>query len=79
MYSIGDMVDKLIIENVKIYNTRERIHTKELDDDEYAELSNKMMIMNDNKTTITNMLNDKLERVISGEEKNRLLKIIKTF
>jgi hypothetical protein len=79
MYSIGDMVDKLIIETVKTFNTREKLRSKELSDEEYVELNNRMMIFHDNTTKLCKMLNDKVEKVVKGEEKNRILRIIKTF
>lgn len=79
MYSIGDIIDKLIIENIKIFNIREKLHSTKLNDNLYTELTNTMMILNDNKTTLSNLLDTKVERVISKKEKNRILKIIKTF
>jgi len=79
MYSIGDFVDKLVIENIKTFNTRQAFHKEGLKDDEYVNLNHKMMILNDNKTTIQKMLNEKIERVVSGEEKNRILTVVKTF
>lgn len=79
MYSIGDIIDKLIIENIKIFNIREKLHSTKLNDKIYTELTNTMMILNDNKTTLSNLLDTKVERVISKKEKNRILKTIKTF
>ena len=34
MYSIGDLVDKLVIENIKIFNIRQKLHDKNLNDQE---------------------------------------------
>ena len=48
MLSIGDLVDKLVIENKKIFETREKMHSDDLDDKEYVDLNNKMNIMNQN-------------------------------
>jgi hypothetical protein len=79
MYSIGDIVDKLVIENIKIFNIRERLHFEKLDDETYADLNNKMMMLCDNKTTLSNILDDKVEKVVNKEEKNRILRTIKTF
>ena len=79
MYSIGDMVDKLIIETIKTFNTREKLQSEGLIDKEYVELNNMMMIFHGNTTILCKMLNDKIEKVVKGEEKNRILKIIKTF
>jgi hypothetical protein len=79
MYSIGDIIDKLVIENIKIFNIRERLHSENLDDATYANLSGKMMVLNDNKTTLSNLLDTKVEKVVNREEKNRILETIKTF
>lgn len=79
MYSVGDMVDKLIIETIKTFNTREKLRSEELSDEVYVELNERMMVFHDNTTKLCKMLNDKIEKVVKGEEKNRILKIIKTF
>ena len=34
MYSIGDLVDKLVIENIKIFNIRQKLREKDLSDAE---------------------------------------------
>ena len=49
MYSIGDMVDKLVIENIKIFSIRENLHNENLSDEEYVKLNNKMMVLNENR------------------------------
>jgi hypothetical protein len=80
MYSIGDLVDKLVIENIKIYNIREKLHIDEnLSDQEYVELYVKMMAINDNRTIISNMLNDKIIKVASKQDPNVALKIVKSY
>ena len=79
MYSIGDLVDKLVIENIKIFNIRQKLHDKDLNDQEYVELNNKMIALNENRSIVAGLLDEKIEKVISGEEKNVLLKNIKTY
>jgi len=79
MYSIGDLIDKLIIENIKIFSIRENLHSEDLSDEEYVELNNKMITLNENRGTIANLLDEKVDRVTSGEEKNTILKRIKTY
>jgi hypothetical protein len=79
MYSIGDLVDKLVIENIKIFNIREKIHNEDLPDEEKVNLNNTMIILNENRGTISDYLDDKVSRVISGKEKNTILKKIKTY
>ena len=79
MYSIGDLVDKLVIENIKIFNIRQKLHDKELNDQEYVELNNKMIALNENRSIVAGLLDTKIEKVVSGEEKNVLLKNIKTY
>jgi hypothetical protein len=43
MYSIGDLVDKLIIENIKIFSIRDKLHEKGLSDKEVVELNEKRL------------------------------------
>ena len=79
MYSIGDLVDKLVIENIKIFNIREKIHNEDLTDEERVNLNNTMIVLNENRGTISDYLDNKVSRVVSGKEKNTILKKIKTY
>jgi hypothetical protein len=79
MLSIGELVEKIVIENIKIFNIREKLHTENLSDEEYVKLNEKMMVLNDNKSIISNILNDKIENVVNKKEKNQILKTIKTY
>jgi len=79
MYSIGDMIDKLIIENIKIFSLRDKLNNESLSDEEHVVLNNKMMILNENRGTIANMLDEKVENVVSKKEVNRILKPVKTY
>ena len=79
MYSIGDIIDKLVIENIKIFSIREKLHSETLSNEEYVLLNNKMMILNENRGTIASLLDEKVENVISRKEPNRILKTIKTY
>ena len=54
MYSIGDMIDKLVIENIKIFSLRDKLNSGGLSDKEHVELNNKMMILNENRGIIVN-------------------------
>jgi hypothetical protein len=78
MLSIGDLVDKLIIENIKIFTIREKIHSG-LSDEEHVNLTNTMMVLNENRGTISNALDQKIVNVVDGKEKNLILKKIKTY
>mgnify|MGYP003661799351 CR=1 FL=1 len=79
MYSIGDMVDKLVIENIKIFSLRDKLNNESLSDKEHVELNNKMMILNENRGIIANMLDEKVENVVTKKEPNRILKPVKTY
>lgn len=79
MHSIGDLIDKLIIENIKIFNLREKINSHQLVEKEYVNANAKMMNLNENRTIITAELDSKIDRVLSGEESNQILKKIKTY
>jgi hypothetical protein len=79
MNSIGDLIDKLVIENIKIFTLREKLHSNDITDEQYVELTNNMMILNENRGTISNFLDEKIDKVVSGKEKNIVLKKIKTY
>jgi len=79
MYSIGDLVDKLVIENIKIFNIREKLHNEDLSDEEKVNLNNTMIVLNENRGTICDYLDNKVSRVVSGKEENTILKKIKTY
>lgn len=78
MYSVGELVDKLIIENIKIYRIRETLHTENISDETYVENENKMNIINENRGTIIKFLNQKIDNVILGET-NSYFKDVKTY
>jgi len=73
------MVDKLVVENLKIFSIREKLHQENLSDKEYVELNNKMNLLNQNRSTLANLLDEKVEKVVNKKEKNVLLKIVKTY
>ncbi len=79
MYSIGDLIDKLVIENIKIFNLREKIHEPNLSDEVAVNLNNKMIVLNENRGTISDLLDEKVERVVNKKEKNVILKKLKTY
>ena len=79
MLSVAELIDKLVIENMKIFNLREQIHSKNITDEDYVEAENKMNILNENRGIIIDFLNDKIDKVMSGEEKNQALRSIKTY
>jgi|ETNvirnome_6_100_1030635.scaffolds.fasta_scaffold298855_1 hypothetical protein len=79
MLSIAELIDKLIIENQKIFFTRQKLHEESLSDEEYVKNNNIMNLLNKNRSTLCNLLDEKVENVISGKEKNSILKVIKTY
>lgn len=78
MLSIGDMIDKLVIENIKIFTLRDKIHDS-TDEEEIVKLTEKMMVCNENRGIIANYLDDKVNNVVDGTEANVVLKKIKTY
>jgi hypothetical protein len=78
MLSIGDLVDKLVIENIKIFTLRDKIHASK-NDEEIVKLTETMMVLNENRGIISNFLDDKVNNVVDGNEKNVVLKKIKTY
>jgi len=79
MHSVGDLIDKLVIENIKIFFIRDKLHELDLSDEEYVNMNNKMMALNENRSIISNFLDAKIDRVVNGVEKNSILKNIKTY
>ena len=83
MYSIGDLVDKLVIENMKIFSLRDKMmelkDNEGKDSREYTEIYQKMMLLVENRAIICNSLDEKIEKVSSGKERNYFLKKIRTY
>ena len=79
MLSIGDLIDKLVIEDIKIFNLREKLHNPQITDEEKVTLNNTMIVLNENRGLISNYLDQKVTNVVSGQEKNVILKKIKTY
>ena len=80
MLSIGDLIDKLVIENIKIFTLREKLHTiDDVSDSEYIAINDKLEVLNENRGIICNYLDEKVNNVISGKEKNVVLTKIKTY
>ena len=72
------MIDKLVIENIKIFTLRDKIHDSS-DEEEIVKLTEKMMVCNENRGIIANYLDDKVNNVVDGREANVVLKKIKTY
>lgn len=78
LLSIGELVDKLVIENIKIATIRERLHGEELADELRVELNDKMQALNANRGVIVKALDEKIESVVAGAP-NRLMKHVRTY
>lgn len=79
MLSIGDFVDKLCIESIKIFNIREKIHDSKTTDEEKISLTETMITLNENRGIIMNYLDEKINNVVNNGEQNVVLKKIKTY
>jgi len=79
MLSIGDMIDKLCIESIKIFNIREKIHNPETSDEDKVQFTEVMIALNENRGIITNYLDEKINNVVTLKEPNVVLKKIKTY
>jgi hypothetical protein len=79
MLSIADLIDKLVIENIKIFHLRENLHHNDTDDEAYVEAENKMNLLNENRGIIMDFLDDKVHSVVVDNERNSYLKNVKTY
>ena len=79
MHSLADLVDKLIIENIKIFNLRDKLNQKDVNDEEYVRLFEKMMVLNENRSMLCNAVDAKLNNIVSKKESNEFLKKIRTY
>jgi hypothetical protein len=77
--SIGSLIDRLVVENIKVAFLREKLHDKLLTDEEVVTINNKMLLLNNNRSKIVQALNEKIDKVLTGEEPNVVLKTIKTY
>jgi hypothetical protein len=78
MYSIGELIDKLIIENIKLFDIRDSIN-KNPSDPDFVENENKMNILNENRSIIVKFLNEKIDNVFNNIQQNVYFKDIKTY
>jgi len=74
-YSIGELIDKLVIENIKIFRLRQEYH----DAGENSEAYQKLMSCIENRSVICKSLDNKIDRVLSGKTPNRVLKDVRTY
>jgi len=79
LMSVGEMIDKLIIENIKIFSTREKLHDTAVDDSEYVINENKMNVLNENRGTVIRFLDEKINDIINKKDANVHLKNVKTY
>lgn len=79
LYSIAELIDKLVIENIKIFTSREKIHNKSISDEEYVQNENKMNVLNENRGIIIRFLDEKITNVIDETEQNTHVKNVKTY
>jgi len=79
MLSIGDWIDKLVIENIKIFNVREKLLTTDLSDEDYVELYLTMMKLVESRAKLSNALDTKIKNVVSRKEKNNFIERIRTY
>jgi hypothetical protein len=79
MLSIGDFIDKLVIENIKIFTLREKLHSEGLSDSDYVAINDKLVTLTENRAIICDLLDEKVNNVVSGKEKNIVLKKIRTY
>jgi hypothetical protein len=79
LMSLAEIIDKLIIENIKIFSTREKLHDKNINDTEYVVNENKMNILNENRGTVIRFLDEKINDVINKQDANVHLKNVKTY
>ena len=77
--SIGSLIDRLVIENIKVAFLREKLHDKNITDAEAVALNDKMLVLNNNRSKIVQALNEKIDKVLKGEEPNVVLKTVKTY
>lgn len=78
-YSLGEIIDKLVIENIKIFRLREKIHDKSLPKKDRVEANQKMMELNNNRVLLMKEVDEKINSIISGKDKNKTLKIVRTY
>ena len=79
LMSIAEIVDKLIIENIKIFTTRKKLHCNDTSDGDYVINENKMNILNENRGTVIRFLDEKINSLINKTDAHVHLKNVKTY
>lgn len=80
MLSIGEIIDKLVIELIKADTVRQQMNECVATEDNptYHKLYEKLTILNANRAVLKTELDSKIERVKNGEP-NRVLKHCRTY
>lgn len=79
MLSISELIDKLVIENIKIFYLRENLHDPDISNEDYVLTENKMNLLNENRGIIMDFLNTKIHGVVVKNEQNSYLRNVKTY
>jgi hypothetical protein len=79
MFSLADAIDKLVIENIKIFTIRERLLTGNLSDEEYVRLFDKMTRLNENRGKLCNLVDKKAKDIYNKVDTNEFIEKIKTY
>lgn len=80
LLSIGEIIDKLVIENIKISNLKEKLNSKnDLSHEDRVMMHQKMMSLNKNRSILINSVDEKIDLVRQNKEQNRTLNAVKTY
>lgn len=76
LLSIGEIVDKLVIENIKLAMVKQELRTAT--EAQAEKLYTKMMTLNKNRGILVQELDRKIEAVAAGA-KNQVMETVKTY
>lgn len=79
METIGSLIDKLSINELKIYHMKEQIQRDDVDDTFIRECMNKLAILNTQRRDLSEELQELMDDVSTGKKKLRIYRQLKMY
>ncbi len=79
METIGSLIDKLSINELKIYHMKEQIHRDDVDDAFIRECMDKLEILNTQRKDMSEELQELMDDVAAGRKKLRIYRQLKMY
>ena len=79
METVGSLIDKLSINELKIYHMKEQLNRTDKDDVFKNNCNNKLEILNMQRDDLSNELSQLLEDIVNGKKKIKIYRQMKMY